>query len=94
MFDKFLVFHAFERLKKSQELSRITPKTWGGPLEELYETIIAKMNAAVDIGWGKDDPALIQKAIELERHYINLRNALEAAHPELQAWYGAQSFEN
>ena len=92
-FDSYELDRALEKLRETEERARITPRTWGGPLEELYETIIAKLNAGIDLGWGKKG-SLKEKSIELERHYTGIQQALLREHPELKIWYKAHGVDN
>ena len=72
---------------------------WGGPIEEYYELICAKKNAAIDVscalaggcegGWEKLPPeemGIFEKFVAQEVMYRKIQDLLRSRYPHIKKW--------
>lgn len=92
--DFIQVEKALAHMNETNELAKHTLPSWGGKLEELYETVWARLNAAIKLGWENQDPTKEEGYIEQERHLTGLRDRLLENYPHLLIWAKANGLGN
>jgi len=86
------VSQALKKMKELGEKAAITPRTWGGPLEEIYEKYFSLQMAAqneTEKAWddktGREGKEYL-KYLEIEHKYRDIVDTLISQYPHLLVW--------